>query len=158
MTVLGLKRASSSADSAVARLGFLHKELYSRRTIPQLRYYTSRYGCYGVYALGHKRGLRVRVRMRNSALALATDPTSIMAKRGSTLCAVCGCSNGNRAEICKKCETPFPKRVKKSAQQLSPQYSIDVSHLLLPESPLEDNAKVYSVRIRNQGPDYRYVQ
>ena len=92
-------------------------------------------------------------------VALATDLTSIMAKRGSTLCAVCGCSNGNRAEIlCKKCKIPFPKRVKESAQQLLPQYSIDVSHLLLPESPLEDNAKVYSVRIRNQGPDYRYVQ
>lgn len=91
-------------------------------------------------------------------VALATDLTSIMAKRGSTLCAVCGCSNGNRAETCKKCKTPFPKRVKKSAQQLLSQYSIDVSHLLLPESPLEHNAKVYLVRIRNQGPDYRYVQ
>ena len=96
--------------------------------------------------------------MRNRALALATDLRSIIAKRGSTLCAVCGRSNGNRAEICKECKTPFPKRVKKPARHVLPQFSINVSHLVLPESPLEDDARVYSVRIRNQGPDYRYGQ
>ena len=42
--------------------------------------------------------------------------------------------NGNRAECCKECKSPFPKRVKKSD-------SIDVSHLLPAESPLEDGAE-----------------
>ena len=94
--------------------------------------------------------------MRDSVIGLSDGTT--MAKRGSTLCAVCGCSNGNRAESCKDCKSPFPKRVKKAAQDQTHKHGINVSHLLLSESLLEDDAEVYSVRIRSQGPDYRYQQ
>ena len=35
-------------------------------------------------------------------------------------------------------------------------YNIDVSHIVHLESLLEDSREVYSVRIRTQGPDYRF--
>ena len=73
-------------------------------------------------------------------------------KRGSTLCSVCGRSNGNRAEVCKECKTPLPKRVKKTPQRALcsvRRYNIDVSHIVPHESLSEDSIEVYSVRIRS---------
>lgn len=79
-----------------------------------------------------------------------------MAKRGSSLCANCGCSNGNRAEQCKECKMSLSKKAKKS---LPPEpRCVCVSHLVPPCSSLEPNSEVYSVRLRSQGPDYRLVR
>ena len=80
-----------------------------------------------------------------------------MAKRGSSLCFVCGCSNGNRAELCKRCKAPFAKRAKKPEAPAAPLplYSVSISHLVPLCTSLEPNSEVYSVRIRSQGPDYR---
>lgn len=72
-------------------------------------------------------------------------------KRGSSLCSVCGCSNGNRAEKCKECQTVIAKKSKTILDVQCKKTSNSVSHLI-PSSSVE----VYSVKIRSQGPDYRY--
>ena len=62
--------------------------------------------------------------------------------------------NGNRADLCKECKTLISKRAKKCTPPVH--YTIDVSHLVLPESSWEGDGGMYSVRIRSQGPDYGF--
>lgn len=80
-------------------------------------------------------------------------------KRGSTLCQSCGHSNGNRAFQCKICSFPLPKKAKMTSQETGAaketQFSTNVSSLLS-ESILPPGSQLYSIRIRDQGPDYRY--
>ena len=86
-----------------------------------------------------------------------------LVKRGSSLCQQCGHSNGNRSLVCKKCGCPLPKRVKitateqKSATREPKVYAFDnkVSSLL-DSGILPDGSEIYSIKIREQGPDYRY--
>lgn len=74
---------------------------------------------------------------------------SVVRKRGSSACLHCGYSNGNRAFTCKACKTPLsikhPKRLR----------SADVSDLCKasPETPA--GTKIFSTRVRRDGPDYR---
>ena len=76
-------------------------------------------------------------------------------KRGSALCQHCGQSNGNRSLKCKACGCPLPKRTKASPQKLSAVIN-NVSSLLA-DSVLPTGSEVYFVRVRDQGPDYRYI-
>ena len=73
------------------------------------------------------------------------------AKRGSSFCRDCGTSNGNRAQRCKLCSKPLRKVVK---LEDSIQYSTNVTSLLSAEDA-QSIIAVYSVRVRDQGPDYR---
>ena len=65
--------------------------------------------------------------------------------------------------MCKKCGCPLPKRVKitateqKSATREPKVYAFDnkVSSLL-DSGILPDGSEIYSIKIREQGPDYRY--
>ena len=83
-------------------------------------------------------------KMAESALTLP--------KRGSKACQHCGCLNGNRAYACKSCHRPL----KEHAQQLlkPKRSSVDVSQLL-PDDVLLKPDQVFSVRVRQRGPDYR---
>ena len=80
-------------------------------------------------------------------------------KRGSSLCQGCGNSNGNRAFQCKICGCPLLKKAKISSQETGAakeiQFSTNVSSLLS-EGILPPGSHLYSIRIRDQGPDYRY--
>ena len=65
-----------------------------------------------------------------------------VALRGSSICDDCGQSNGNRATYCKSCSKPLRK----------------VANLQHKPSAAEDAAcfkAIYSVKLREQGPDYR---
>lgn len=74
------------------------------------------------------------------------------AKRGSSLCGDCGASNGNRAKRCKICSKPFRKVAR--LDDSTSKHSINVTGLLSAEDTQSIKA-VYSVRVRDQGPDYR---
>ena len=74
-------------------------------------------------------------------------------KRGSTLCEHCGCSNGNRAFTCKVCHKPLPGRAEK-IPRLAKQ-SRDVSALTAGLPGVPCNTRVFSCRVRREGPDYR---
>ena len=77
-------------------------------------------------------------------------------KRGSSLCQHCGQSNGNKSLKCKTCGYPLPKRAKTSTpHKLSATISNNVSSLLA-DGVLPTGSEIYSVRVRDQGPDYRY--
>lgn len=70
-------------------------------------------------------------------------------RRGSSHCAECGSLNGNRAKKCRICGFSNAKVAK-----LEPEYSSNVTALLSPEDTTKFKA-VYSIRVRDQGPDYR---
>ena len=76
-------------------------------------------------------------------------------KRGSSLCKTCGHSNGNRALQCKECHTPLSKRIQLSNTKDSVKFNANVTSILK-DRVLPQHSEVYSVKIREQGPDYRY--
>ena len=80
------------------------------------------------------------------------------AKRGSRVCSSCGCTNGNRASVCKACHKAFISinRVEGEPLHRNPakRTSSDVSSLIPPDLQPKPQ-KLYSVRIRDRGPDYR---
>lgn len=83
-----------------------------------------------------------------------------LVKRGSSLCQMCGYSNGNRAFKCKECGYSLPKKAKPMVEcKLDPpeDFNYNVSSLLT-SGVLPAGSRVYSVRVRSQGPDYRYEQ
>ena len=75
-------------------------------------------------------------------------------KRGSRLCRHCGTVNGNRAYACKSCHGVFGGNTddRKQLQIGKKRPSTDVSDFL---STQPKPKKVYSVRVRERGPDYR---
>ena len=75
-------------------------------------------------------------------------------KRGSSLCQTCGCSNGNRALRCKECGCSLPKKAKPTFSNPHEVVFNNVSSLLT-EGVLSPGSQVYSMRVRDQGPDYR---
>ena len=79
------------------------------------------------------------------------DAAARAVKRGSTQCVNCGCSNGNRAFSCKSCDSPLPGKRPK-LQELAPRAS---SIVHIPVKAVTDNIKVYSCRVRSEGPDIR---
>lgn len=68
-------------------------------------------------------------------------------KRGSTQCIQCGENNGNRANNCKNCGRVLPGKENKRQRQNT---SRDISTL-----NSKANIKVFSCRVRKEGPDYR---
>ena len=78
--------------------------------------------------------------------------SATLPKGGSKACQHCGCLNGNRAYACKSCH----RLLKEHAQQLlkPKRSSVDVSQLL-PDDVLLKPDRVFSVRVRQHGPDYR---
>ena len=80
-------------------------------------------------------------------------------KRGSSLCPNCGQSNGNRAVECKACgcsvSTKKAKPVTVNTDLEAAECCMNVTSLLS-EAVLPTGSQVYSVRVRDQGPDYRY--
>jgi len=75
-------------------------------------------------------------------------------KRGSRVCNYCGCSSGNRSYACKSCHRPFPQKESVEAPEKgTKRASCDVSDLMPHEVPMPK--KLYSVRTRDRGPDYR---
>ena len=92
------------------------------------------------------------LRMRASALPITIEITM---KRGSSLCKTCGHSNGNRALQCKECHTPLSKRIQLSNTKDSVKFNANVTSILK-DRVLPQHSEVYSVKIREQGPDYRY--
>ena len=71
------------------------------------------------------------------------------------MCQGCGHSNGNRALQCKECGHPFMKKAR-VAPSVPSEVNINVTSLLS-SNALTPGSQVYSVRIRDQGPDYRYI-
>ena len=74
-------------------------------------------------------------------------------KRGSSICRSYGHSNGNRALQCKGCSSPLTKKARLTPR-VSPEANINVS-ALLSSKVLPPGSQIYSVRVRDQGPDYR---
>ena len=97
---------------------------------------------------------RRRPYLSNDCMAGCTAST-VMSKRGSSLCTSCGCSNGNRADKCKECNAPLSKRAKLAPCQQQDLYSTNVTEILPSEPSLQETGEVYSVRIRSSGPEYR---
>ena len=77
---------------------------------------------------------------------------SIVRKRGSSVCVHCGCSNGNRAFTCKECKNPLPGKTIKRPKWLS---STDVSDLRTNSQETPSGTKIFSTKVRRDGPDYR---
>lgn len=75
---------------------------------------------------------------------------NLFPKRGSKLCSSCGSSNGNRAYACKACHRRFYSDP--PAKERTKQWC-DVSCMTSDGRRVQD--KLYSVRVRNRGPDYR---
>ncbi len=73
-------------------------------------------------------------------------------KRGSQACLGCGALNGNRANTCKTCHRTLHKRAKKKPRSTS---TVDVSDMYSPTAPHPKSRCLYSVRVRERGPDYR---
>ena len=73
-------------------------------------------------------------------------------RRGSSCCTGCGSYNGNRAQSCKTCGVSLRKKAKYEQEKAQP--NNDVSGLLSSEEAVSLKS-VYSVRVRDQGPDYR---
>ena len=75
-------------------------------------------------------------------------------KRGCSLCPKCGISNGNRARVCKGCN--YELRVSESftAQRKRSRDSTEVPELIH-DDVAPQHKRVFSVRLREQGPDYR---
>ena len=73
------------------------------------------------------------------------------------MCPHCGHSNGNRSLQCKACTCPLPKRAKISSHESTNggTFNNNVSSLLS-DGVLPAGGEVYSVRVREQGPDYGY--
>ena len=74
-----------------------------------------------------------------------------MAKRGSSVCQECNTFNGNRAQRCKICSKPM-RKVAKSVDNV--EFSCNVTSLLSAEATARIKA-AFSVKTRDQGPDYR---
>ena len=75
-------------------------------------------------------------------------------KRGSRICNYCGCSSGNRAYACKSCHRPFQQKESvRTPEKGTKRTSFDVSDLMPHDGPMPK--KLYSVRTRDHGPDYR---
>ena len=88
--------------------------------------------------------------LRSSAMESSLLKSNLCVKRGSKLCASCGSTNGNRAYACKACHRRFysdPPRKERTKQWC------DVSCMNSDGRCVQD--KLYSVRVRNRGPDYR---
>jgi len=79
--------------------------------------------------------------------------TTSFPKRGSRICNYCGCSSGNRAYACKSCHRPFQQKDVQTPEKGTKRTSCDVSDLLPHDVPMPK--KLYSVRTRDRGPDYR---
>ena len=93
-------------------------------------------------------------------MTIITTMAVSLIKRGSSLCQYCGHSNGNKSLQCKVCRCPLPKRAKTSSQEISTNgtltFNKNVSSLLI-DGVLPAGGEIYSVRVRDQGPDYRYL-
>lgn len=85
---------------------------------------------------------------------MATPPgSSLFPKRGSKLCPSCGSSNGNRAFACKACHRRlYSDPCRTSATERTKQWC-DVSCMTSGDD--SGPHKLYSVRVRERGPDYR---
>ena len=79
---------------------------------------------------------------------------SILRKRGCSLCAHCGCSNGNRAVTCKECKNTLPGKAIKRPKRL---LSADVSGLRIDSQETPAGTKIFSTKVRRDGPDYRTI-
>ena len=77
---------------------------------------------------------------------------SIVRKRGCSVCVHCSCSNGNRAFTCKECKNPLPGKTIKRPKRLS---STDVSDLRTNSQETPSGTKIFSTKVRRDGPDYR---
>ena len=71
-------------------------------------------------------------------------------KRGCSLCSVCGESNGNRALKCRSCGITMQGKISKKPKLSS--LSQEVTALI---SVAESNTKIFSCKVRREGPDYR---
>ena len=67
------------------------------------------------------------------------------------MCVHCGCSNGNRAFTCKECKNPLPGKAIKCPKRLS---STDVSDLRTNSQETPAGTKIFSTKVRRDGPDY----
>ena len=87
--------------------------------------------------------------MESSELGSTSFP-----KRGSRICNYCGCTSGNRAYACKSCHRPFPRKEStQTPEKGTKRSSCDVSDLMPHDVPMPK--KLYLVRTRDCGPDYR---
>ena len=88
------------------------------------------------------------------ATPMATLPRSTaFPKRGSKLCPSCGSSNGNRAYACKACHRRlYADPCRTPSTERSKQWC-DVSCMTSRDD--HGTHKLYSVRVRECGPDYR---
>jgi len=80
--------------------------------------------------------------------------TTSFPKRGSRICNYCGCSSGNRAYACKLCLRPFQQKESvQTPEEGTIRTSCDMLDLMPHDMPMFK--KLYSVRTRDRGPDYR---
>lgn len=96
--------------------------------------------------------------------SVAKPPNSIAGpKRGSIPCSGCGISCGNRSTHCKSCGQLLRKRFSTSTDARGLSLDQDTDGLISPDvtaviaSSISDVQRAYSVRIRENGPDYRYA-
>ena len=74
-------------------------------------------------------------------------------KRGSSVCQECSAFNGNRARYCNVCSKPL-RKISQVVDHQPIVYSCNISSLIDSDSAL-DIREAFSVKIRDQGPDYR---
>lgn len=109
------------------------------------------------------RVVEYKTRCLMAQLTAVKLPRSIAgAKRGSIPCSGCGVSCGNRSTHCKSCGQLLRKRRPHDDQSDTTDPG-DADDLISPDvtavisNSMTNVERAYSVRIRENGPDYRYA-